>query len=106
MPTNMTPEDRELLIEVKALLKSFNGSDKYIFAKTLQLLDGKNAQLGRTTGTKLGTAPDQKLGFWGVTPVVQPAAIAAPTGGTIIDIQARAVLVLLLTALHGTGQIG
>jgi len=31
------------------------------------------------TGTKIGTAATQKLGFWNTTPVVQPAAVADAT---------------------------
>jgi hypothetical protein len=38
------------------------------------VFDGVNLVLGTTTGTKLGTAVTQKLGFWNATPVVQPAA--------------------------------
>lgn len=30
--------------------------------------------LGTTTGTKIGTATNQKIGFWNATPVVQPSA--------------------------------
>jgi hypothetical protein len=40
----------------------------------LKMADGKNVVLNTTTGTKIGTANTQKLGFFGVsTPVVQPA---------------------------------
>jgi hypothetical protein len=34
------------------------------------------------TGTKIGTAATQKLGFWNTTPVAQPAAVADATNGT------------------------
>lgn len=49
--------------------------------------DAKNVAVGTTTGTKIGTAATQKLGFWNVTPVVQPAgaaqaALTNSTGGT------------------------
>lgn len=33
---------------------------------------GKNVYLDSTTGSKIGTAITQKLGFWNATPVVQP----------------------------------
>jgi hypothetical protein len=56
--------------ELSALL----GVDRYIFQKHIQLFDGRNIQAGRTTGTKIATATDQKLGFFGKTPVVQQAA--------------------------------
>jgi len=35
--------------------------------------DGANVAVGTGTGTKIGAAVSQKLGFWGVTPVVQPS---------------------------------
>jgi len=35
--------------------------------------DGVNLALGTATGTQLGTAATQKLGFYGATPIVQPA---------------------------------
>lgn len=39
------------------------------------LTDGANIGVGSTTGTKIGTATTQKLGFFNATPVVQPAEI-------------------------------
>lgn len=48
--------------------------------------DAKNIVLNTTTGTKIGTATSQKLGFWNVTPIIQPAsanqAAVATTGAT------------------------
>ena len=46
-----------------------------------------NLILDTVTGTKIGTAVGQKLGFWAKTPVVQPAAanqaaLTNSTGGT------------------------
>ena len=49
--------------------------DRLIISNLLQLMDGRNIQTGLTTGTKIGTATSQKLGFWGVTPVVQPSTV-------------------------------
>lgn len=40
----------------------------------IHLAEGGNIQVGTTTGTKIGTATNQKLGHYGVTPVVQPSA--------------------------------
>lgn len=50
-------------------------------------LTDKDVVLGTTTGTKFGTATGQKIGFWNVTPVIQPAgatqvAMAAYATGT------------------------
>jgi hypothetical protein len=41
----------------------------------LHLADAGNITVGTTTGTKIGTATTQKLGFYNATPVVQPAAV-------------------------------
>jgi hypothetical protein len=40
------------------------------------LSDGVNLALGTTTGTKIGTAAAQKLGFYNATPVAQRAGAA------------------------------
>lgn len=43
---------------------------------TITLGDAKDIVVNATTGTKIGTATTQKLGFWNAAPAVQPAAIA------------------------------
>jgi hypothetical protein len=76
--------------------------------------DAKNVILNTTTGTKIGTAVGQKLGFWNATPVVQQAsadqaAVAAITGGeSPTEAEHNALLTLVLairTALVNTGII-
>lgn len=52
------------------------------FADTIRMTDAKNIILQTTTGTKIGTATTQKLGFWNATPVVQPATTGTATGFT------------------------
>jgi hypothetical protein len=42
----------------------------------LHLADAGDITVGTTTGTKIGTATTQKIGFFDATPVVQPAAVA------------------------------
>jgi hypothetical protein len=44
------------------------------FIGTGKIKDGTNIPLNSTTGTKIGTATSQKLGFWNATPVDRPAA--------------------------------
>jgi hypothetical protein len=57
------------------------------FAATgLTLVDAFNVIVGTTTGTKIGVATTQKIGFWNATPIVQPsganqAALTNNTGG-------------------------
>ena len=69
-------------------------SDRFIFQKLIQMLDGRNFQFGRTTGTKLGTASDQKVSVFGVTPVVQASSIGAPTspGATYSQSEAQSAV--------------
>lgn len=43
---------------------------------TLTFADSVNLAFNTTTGTKIGTATTQKIGFYNATPVAQPAAIA------------------------------
>lgn len=50
------------------------------------------------TGTKIGTAPTQKLGFWNATPVAQPAAVADATDAGTTQTQLNALLARLRAA--------
>lgn len=43
---------------------------------TVTLADAANVASNATTGTKIGTATSQKLGFWNATPVIQQASAA------------------------------
>jgi len=91
-----TQEQFDQLMSRVLLLEQFvfqiSKTDRYTFEKMIQILDGRNIQLALGTGTKLGTAATQKLGFWGVTPVVQQArptdAASIITAGTTIGIWA------------------
>jgi len=46
--------------------------------------NAKDLVLDITTGTKIGTATNQKLSFWNKTPVIQPLALTA-IDATVID---------------------
>jgi len=69
-------------------VKIAGGADFLVFVTTdsaegitvgqhLTMADAKNIILNTTTGTKIGTATTQKLGFYNATPVAQPAALTA-----------------------------
>ena len=45
-------------------------------------LNDANVVLGATTGSKIGTATTQKLGFWNATPIVQPSSTGENSGFT------------------------
>lgn len=56
---------------------------------TVTFANGANIVVNTATGTKIGTATDQKLGLWNVTPVVQPAsadqaALSLATGSDLL----------------------
>lgn len=87
--------------ELSTLIKS----DRFTFYKLIQILDGRNIITGRTTGTKIGTATDQLLGFYGTTPVNQPATIADPTGGATQDAESRTAIIALIDRLQELGLI-
>lgn len=46
------------------------------FTGDVTMTDGEHIVLGTTSGSKIGTAAAQKLGFWGATAVVQPSGAA------------------------------
>jgi hypothetical protein len=57
---------------------------------TVTVTDAQNVVVGTTTGTKFGTAANQKIGFFGATPAAQPsganeAAVGALTTATLTD---------------------
>lgn len=99
----MTPNELQRLERIEGLLSMLIKSDRYTIQKHIQMLDGRNIQLGITTGTKIGTAATQKLGFFGVTPVVQQATIADPSAGATIDTQARNAINSILDVLDAFG---
>jgi len=72
------------------------------FNSNVSIIDG-NIILSTATGTEIGTLATQKLSFYGATPVVQPGHIADPSGGAVIDIEARAVIDLILVDLAEIG---
>ncbi len=85
-------------------------------ASALTLADAVNIAVNTGTGTKIATAVGQKLGFWNVTPVVQPAggAQVAPaayaTGAFGLDSDAKMqalfdLVVAIRLALVNAGMI-
>jgi hypothetical protein len=63
----------------------------------LHLADAGDITVGTTTGTKIGTATTQKLGFYNATPVVQPAAVADATDAATVITQLNDLLAKLRT---------
>jgi hypothetical protein len=65
--------------------------------RSITVSDGGNVVLGTTTGTKIGTATTQKIGFYNATPVVQPTAVADATDAASVITQLNALLAKLRT---------
>jgi len=57
-------------------------------AGDITFLDGKNIAVDTTTGTKIGTATNQKIGFFNATPVVQQAFTAVSDPPTQAEVTA------------------
>jgi len=70
-------------------------------ASAMTLIDAYDIALNTTTGTKIGTATTQKLGFWNATPIVQPA-----TGGAASTFAANTSLIANDTATFDGYTIG
>jgi hypothetical protein len=83
-PLGATPDDSDNLVI------DDSGVTKKVTAAQLKgdcVRAQKNNALSSTVATRIGTANNQLLGFWGVTPVAQPAganqaALTDSTGGT------------------------
>ena len=56
---------------------------------THTIADAKNFSFNATTGTKIGTATGQKIGFWNVTPIIQPAAAGQADQGAMTSVGAN-----------------
>lgn len=65
-------------------------------------LDGVNLTFGTVTGTKVGTAANQKLAFFGATPVVQPTVGAGTAGATYTSIE-QGMLQAVYNAVRALG---
>ena len=92
--------DRRLFIQSELGSPISLGNDRLNFAATVGTLsiggtdilglsssgvtvsDGSVLALGTTTGTKIGTGTNQKLGFWNATPVTQYTAASVTSGFT------------------------
>ena len=95
--------------QLKAVIYKENFEQKQIFRKDIYFINkifmqGTTLSTG-TTGLKIGNAITEKLGFFGVAPVVQQGTITTPTGGTVIDVESRTAIGQIKTALQNLGFI-
>ena len=70
------------------------------------ILDAQAGSAGGTLrGIKIGSATSSLLGFYGVTPVDQPATVTDPTGGGTQDAEARTAINAIIDRLQELGLI-
>ena len=106
LPAIVTKEEIQQMITdaIKKEVGNFFQTDTtHTFEKSMQILNGRDIQVGRSIGTRIGTATDQKIGFFGKAPVAQQGAISAPSGGATIDSQARTAITSIITTLQTLG---
>lgn len=73
------------------------GSAGTVTLNTTLALNAQNISTDTTTGTKIGTATTEKIGFFNATPVVQPTAVANATDAATVITQLNALLTRLRT---------
>jgi hypothetical protein len=92
-PASFTGDIAHLLI---------NGTSEWRWSNTtFTIADANDIAVGTTTGTKIGTATTQKIGFFNKAPVVQPTAVADATS----EAEAVTQLNALLSRMRDLGLI-
>jgi hypothetical protein len=76
--------------------------NRVAFSVIGSIADGINFTFGTNTGTQVGTAPNQKLAFFGKTPIVQPTLGAATAGSTYTSNE-QAMLQAVYNAVRNLG---
>ena len=79
---------------VREELARFMKQSKYVFDRPIQILDGNDITLASEHGTRIGTSATQKMAFFGNTPITPFGSgyLVQPTGGSVVDAQARATI--------------
>ena len=77
---------------------------KVQFNDDVTIADAKNIVLNTTTGTKIGTATDQKLGFFNTNPVVQRASAEQVAINTSTNSVGTAISNKVLVAVGDTSS--
>lgn len=80
-----TQQLKQRIQELENFMNSFVYSDRYISQKHFQFLDGKDVNFGADKGTRIGVTLNQKLAFWGATPVVQHSN-TGEAGGVVVGV--------------------
>jgi hypothetical protein len=87
------------ITETNELMRFQWGSDAGVTGVFFNSKDLASYTLG------LGGATTDLIGFYGVTPVDQPATVADPAGGSVIDTEARTAINAIIDRLQELGLI-
>lgn len=72
----------DLFLASGAVINFANGNYTITHSSaTLTIGEAMNLAFGTTTGTKIGTATTQKIGFFNATPIVKPTGVAVDAAG-------------------------
>jgi hypothetical protein len=106
---------QEQIDGIKQQLQQFNysydrmvRSDRIVPNRNVFLLDGGTISAGSNLGTKIGEGATDKLGFYGVTPVDQPASVGdvSSVGATYSQSEVNAIVTKVNTILDRLQELG
>lgn len=97
-----TPHVRLATVVAGASTISSITDDRQCFPVAGSIADSTVLTLGTATGLKIGSASNEKLGFYGATPVVRPTMGAATAGGTYTATE-QAMLNAVYAAVRALG---
>lgn len=108
-PKDMTSEELKAFIReiMRQESKELFDKELFTFKKNLKLSKYIDIEFDKVYGSKIGTDSTNKIGFYGVTPVVQQATIADPSGGGVagVDSSARGAINSIIDVLQALGFI-
>jgi hypothetical protein len=104
-PTEIQKLQKEVT-ELRKTLDEIIRNDRYLFVRDIELGNQVAIRGGGTVGSFIGKTTDDKLGFWGTTPVNQPETVATVTEtGADTDGDARNRINSIISRLQEVGII-
>jgi hypothetical protein len=90
---------------IRQELAEMVSNDRFIFRRKIRIEEGLNIETGIFVGSCFGTTENDKIGFYGITPVARQAAISEPSGGVTVDAEARSAITAVIGRLQTIGII-
>lgn len=94
----------EKLNRVLVLYEKENWADRMVLWRYLELRDRKGVSIfsSKSDGLSLGFSGG-KVGLYGVTPLARASGQSAPSGGTVIDTEARFAISKVINDIRNIG---